>query len=107
MRPWELFTDDNESDPKFSGEYNPKTSISIDSLTSNSGNSFEDEPWVGKYKKRNVVRQVFDRETWIEEPMLRQVQDTIFIQALLGATLISAIIVGIFCAVPSGKMINA
>ena len=69
-----------------------------------SGNSYEDEPWVPKYEKRNLVRKVFDREIWIEEPALRQIQDTIFLQAMLGAFCLSAVLVGIFCAVPKGSL---
>jgi hypothetical protein len=106
VRPWELFADDNsESEEKLSGEFDSKTSISIDSLRSNSANSFESEPWVSKYPRRNVVRQIFDREIWIEEPALRQIQDTIFLQALLGAFVVSAIIIGIFVAVPSPRLL--
>jgi hypothetical protein len=77
----------------------------MESLTSNSSNSFEDEPWVRKYSRRNLVRKIFDRETWIEEPALRQIQDTIFVQSLIAATLIGAVVVGIFVALPHGRMI--
>ncbi|KAF2668949.1 hypothetical protein BT63DRAFT_246280 [Microthyrium microscopicum] len=107
VRPWELFAVQEEDGTlKHGSEYNlSSASIDIDSLRSPSKNSFEDEPWVNKYKKRNVVRQVFDRETYIKEPMLRQIQDTIFIQALLAAVLISAIIVAIFAAIPRGHII--
>ena len=97
LRPWELFADDPDEvlNEKF---------MSQESLTSNSSKSFEDEPWVARYKKRNVIRKIFDREIWIEEPALRQIQDTIFLQALLGAFLMSAVVVGIFCAVPRGNL---
>ena len=57
---------------------------------------------MAKYDKRNVLRRIFDREVWIQEPALRQIQDTIFVQALLAAVLTTAVIVGIFCALPSG-----
>ncbi|KAF2800732.1 hypothetical protein K505DRAFT_263316 [Melanomma pulvis-pyrius CBS 109.77] len=95
LRPWELFTSDDESDGyDLKGE-------SQDSLSSS--NSYEDEPWVAKYEKRNVVRKIFDREVWIKEPALRQIQDTIFLQAIFGALVLSIIIVGIFCAFPKGN----
>ena len=68
-----------------------------------SSNSYEDEPWVAKYEKRNIVRKVFDREVWIQEPALRQIKDTIFLQAILGAFVVSAVAVGIFCALPAGN----
>ena len=70
--------------------------------TLGSTNSYEDEPWVAKYEKRNLIRKVFDREVWIQEPALRQIQDTIFLQAVLGALIISAVAVGIFVALPKG-----
>ncbi len=100
MRPWELFSDSDEVseeiiDPKHPDDY------SKDSF--GSSNSFEDEPWVARYERRNVVRKVFDREVWIEEPALRQIQDTIFLQALLGAFVVSAVSVGVFCALPAGN----
>ncbi|KAF2865295.1 hypothetical protein BDV95DRAFT_507470 [Massariosphaeria phaeospora] len=98
LRPWELFSSDDEP----SG-YDMKGN-SVDSLTSNSSsNSYEDEPWIAKYEKRNVIRKVFDREVWIQEPALRQIQDTIFLQAILAAFILSIIIVGIFCAIPHGN----
>ena len=71
--------------------------------TLGSTNSYEDEPWVAKYEKRNLIRKIFDREVWIQEPALRQIQDTIFLQAVLGALIISAVAVGIFVALPKGN----
>jgi hypothetical protein len=96
VRPWELFSDETEEVPD-------EKAASQESLLSTSTNSFEDEPWVARYKKRNVIRKVFDREVWIKEPALRQIQDTIFLQAILGAFVLSCIFVGIFCAVPRGN----
>jgi hypothetical protein len=98
LRPWELFTSDDEPislDPKMD---------SYDSLESHtSSNSYEDEPWIAKYDKRNLVRKIFDREVWIQEPALRQIQDTIFLQAIAGALIMSIVVVGIFCAIPHGN----
>ena len=96
LRPWELFVDEND-------EITTEKLMSHDSLTADSINSFEDEPWIAKYSGRNFIRKIFDREIWIEEPALRGIQDTIFLQALLGAFILSAIAVGIFCAVPKGN----
>jgi hypothetical protein len=98
LRPWELFTSDDEPQG-----FDAKLE-SMDSLSSHaSSNSWEDEPWVARYEKRNVVRKIFDREVWIQEPALRQIQDTIFLQSILGALVISAVAVGIFCAFPKGN----
>lgn len=92
VRPWELFVDsENVEDTQ---------KQSFDSFGSK--NSYEDEPWVVKYEKRNVVRKVFDREIWIQEPALRQIQDTIFVQAILASVLLGGIITAIFVAVPGG-----
>ncbi|KAF5621774.1 hypothetical protein F52700_10646 [Fusarium sp. NRRL 52700] len=92
VRPWELFVDsENMEDAQ---------KQSFDSFGSK--NSYEDEPWVVKYEKRNVVRKVFDREVWIQEPALRQIQDTIFVQAILAAILMGGIITAVFVAVPGG-----
>ncbi len=96
LRPWELFTNDDDN----SSTYDLK-SASFDSF--GSSNSYEDEPWIAKYDKRNFVRKIFDREVWIQEPALRQIQDTIFLQAIITAVVISAIIVGVFCAIPKGN----
>lgn len=93
LRPWELF----EGDDIDEGLNN------VNSFESNKPNSYEDEPWVTKYQKRNIIRKIFDREVWIQEPALRQIQDTIFVQALIGAFVISVIAVGIFSAVPHGN----
>jgi hypothetical protein len=96
LRPWELFADDDE----VAGDVELKRSFDSTGGT----NSYEDEPWVACYAKRNVLRKVFDREVWIQEPALRQIQDTIFLQALGGALILTAISVGIFVAVPHGKL---
>lgn len=96
LRPWELFADEDDA----SSDYELKKG-SLDSFDSN--NSYEDEPWVAKYDKRNIIRKIFDREVWIQEPALRQIQDTIFLQAILGATLGSAILIAIFVVVPKGN----
>ena len=96
LRPWELFAEGDDS----SGDVELKKG-SFDTM--GSSNSYEDEPWVAKYEKRNLIRKIFDREVWIQEPALRQIQDTIFLQAVGCALLITAISVAIFVAVPKGN----
>jgi hypothetical protein len=99
LRPWELFEETEDSDSEMDEKSRHKSSM--DSF--GSSNSFETEPWVIRYEKRNIVRKIFDREVWIKEPALRSIQDTIFIQAVVGAIIISAIIVGVFIAIPKGN----
>jgi hypothetical protein len=96
LRPWELFNDADE----VMNDYETKKN-SFDSL--GSSNSYEDEPWVAKYENRNIVRKIFDREVWIKEPALRQIQDTIFVQAVIIAFVIGAISTAVFLAVPKGN----
>ena len=98
LRPWELFSDDADAIST-----DNEKGMSQESFTSESTNSYEDEPWIARYGKRNVIRKIFDREIWIQEPALRQIQDTIFLQAILGGFVLSCILVGIFCAVPRGN----
>lgn len=93
LRPWEIFTD-----PETDGDF-PKNSFD----TFSTRNSYEDEPWIIKYDKRNIIRKIFDREIWIQEPALRQIQDTIFLQSVLGAILFAALLTAIFVALPKGE----
>jgi hypothetical protein len=92
VRPWELFI--SEEDANHPGKR------SFDSF--GSANSYEEEPWVVRYQKRNIIRKIFDREVWIQEPALRQIQDTIFVQSMLCALLIAGTLTAIFVAVPPG-----
>lgn len=96
LRPWELFANSDEA----SNDYDLKKE-SFDSF--GSSNSYEDEPWIAKYEKRNVIRKIFDREVWIQEPILRSIQDTIFIQALISGFVVGAVVTAIFLAVPKGN----
>ena len=100
VRPWELFVDDEEQLDRISSEGGKSIKDSFDSF--GTANSYEDEPWVVKYKKRNIVRKIFDREVWIQEPALRQIQDTIFVQSMLCALLAAGALTAIFVAVPRG-----
>lgn len=93
IRPWELFIDEDGQE-----EGSKRSFESFGSV-----NSYEEQPWVVKYEKRNVVRKVFDREVWIQEPALRQIQDTIFVQSILSALLLSAVLTAVFVAVPGGR----
>ncbi|KAI0803560.1 hypothetical protein GGR55DRAFT_691605 [Xylaria sp. FL0064] len=97
VRPWELFVDDNATsiDELCDGKQ------SFDSF--GSSNSYDDEPWVVKYQRRFYVRKVFDREVWIQEPALRQIQDTIFLQSMLLALLGAGVLTAIFVSVPAGN----
>jgi len=94
VRPWELFVSEEDA-----GDLGKR---SFDSF--GSSNSYEEEPWVIRYKKRNIIRKIFDREVWLQEPALRQIQDTIFVQSMLCALLIAGVLTAIFVAVPGGNL---
>lgn len=96
LRPWELFGEDEEA----SSDYELKRA----SFASGPSNSYEDEPWIAKYEKRNIIRKIFDRQLWIQEPALRQIQDTIFVQAILTALVFSAILSAVFVVLPKGYL---
>lgn len=93
LRPWELFASEEESDFELKRE----------SLESLAANSYENEPWIAKYEKRNSIRKIFDREVWVQEPALRQIQDTIFLQSLLGAFILTVCALAIFIPLPKGN----
>ncbi|KAK4136995.1 hypothetical protein BT67DRAFT_454683 [Trichocladium antarcticum] len=71
LRPWELLITDRDDEDRSTASIVAKDSF--DSF--GSANSYEDEPWVVRYRRRNVVRKVFDGEVWVEEPALRRIQD--------------------------------
>ncbi|KAL2131628.1 hypothetical protein VTI74DRAFT_4812 [Chaetomium olivicolor] len=100
IRPWELFVSALDNDHDDESAIVPATKSSFDSF--GSGNSYEEEPWVVKYQKRNVVRKIFDRQVWIEEPALRRIQDTIFVQSVLFALVCAGVLTAVFVAVPGG-----
>ena len=90
VRPWELFQADSE------------ISMADPLKTSNfERNDVTTEYWVARYSERNLARKIFDREVWVQEPALRQVQDWIFVQALVVALLVSVVLTCIWIwAVP-------
>lgn len=110
VRPWELFEPDfndegnsNNSDTDSIEKGNAKKVGGEKSFESfGTSNSYEEEPWVVRYDKRSVIRKVFDREVWVQEAALRQIQDTIFVQSVLGGLLLAGVMVGVFIGVPSG-----
>ncbi|KAG9242163.1 hypothetical protein BJ878DRAFT_516957 [Calycina marina] len=110
VRPWEMFQTASNSVNSPNTSSSPDTELcrpSDDPLNprSTSRNDATTQYWTERYARRNIVRKIFDREVWIQEPALRQVQDQIFIQALLFAVLGSAAITCVWVfAVPKGGL---
>ncbi|KAF8540228.1 hypothetical protein BDD12DRAFT_43044 [Trichophaea hybrida] len=98
VRPWELWRDAN--DP-WGCEMKNSTKEAFEIL--GTSNSYEDEPWVEEYQQRNILRKIFDKEIYIEEPALKSIQDTIMLQSVIIAVSSSIILSGIFVSVPAGN----
>ncbi len=105
LRPWELFPEGDDEPAHFEGSSKASNNGSRNNSfeTLYSSNSYEDEPWARKYPDRNIIRKVFDREVWVEEPALRQIQDTIFLQALACGLFVTLVSIAIFYPLPSGN----
>ncbi|KAI9641926.1 hypothetical protein NHQ30_009795 [Ciborinia camelliae] len=89
LRPWELW-EHEESAVYLDDKY--------------SSGKDEEYPWVKKYEKRFIIRKIFDREVWVQEPALRQIQDIIFLQSLLTGFGVAVTLNVIFWAVPEGHL---
>ena len=100
IRPWELFVDAEDAEGVAGASLEARKE-SFDSF--GSSNSFEQAPWVVKYKERNLWRKIFDREAPIEEPILRAIHDTIFLQALVVGVLSGAALTVLFVLLPAGN----
>ncbi|ESZ94790.1 hypothetical protein SBOR_4809 [Sclerotinia borealis F-4128] len=88
LRPWELW----ESE---------ESAVYLDD--NSSGGKDVEYPWIKKYEKRCIIRKIFDREVWVQEPALRQIQDIIFLQSLLTGFSVAIALNIIFLAVPEGR----
>lgn len=95
LQPWELFEEEPDTESVYEMKHN-----SFDSFGST--NSFEDQPWVSKYKDLPFMKKIFSRQTRINEPALRKLHDTMLLQSLIGAIGVTVVIEAIFLAVPGG-----
>ncbi|PGG95883.1 hypothetical protein AJ80_09901 [Polytolypa hystricis UAMH7299] len=101
LHPWEFFECDSESPPVNKiGETNKATDAEM-----GAANSYEEEPWVRKYKRRPFFRKAFDPETRIEDPALLRVQNLALLRAFFLAVSVTAVLVTIFISVPPTPMI--
>jgi hypothetical protein len=104
LRPWEsLVSDEGGSNFGFSSELSCELKKeAFGSLQP--AQIYEDEPWVAKYEKRNILSKIFDREVWVQEPALREIQDTLFFQSVVCSLVFTAFTVGAFVAIPSPNL---
>lgn len=64
----------------------------------------DDVPWAAWYEKRNLLRKIFDRKIWIQEPAVRWIQDQIALQAFALSLPAAAVFLVVFLTVPDGNM---
>lgn len=72
--------------------------------TFGSGTALNDEVWVERYAKKNLLRRIFDGEVWTQDETLRMLQDQIVLGACLWAAVGTFLITVIFVAVPRGNL---
>jgi hypothetical protein len=102
LRPWELW-ESEEEEICLEGIQHPNSDSEKQQQQDGENKKLkEDYPWVKKYEKRNVIRKIFDREVWVQEPALRMIQDIIFLQSLLVGVSVGGIATVIFLVVPGG-----
>lgn len=90
---WELF-----EDPESPAELKKR---SFDSFGSK--NSYEDEPWVAREKRRGYFSRLFSKGVVVHDIALRRIHDTILLQAM-GVGLVTAMVVtAIFVSLPAGR----
>ncbi|ODH44930.1 hypothetical protein ACO22_00553 [Paracoccidioides brasiliensis] len=97
LHPWELFSDEDEDTLE---------KLGVDSKAFDStgeSNSYEDEPWIPRYRRRNFFEKVFDPDTRIQDPVLRRMHFMILLRISIASAVITAILVTIFVSVPKGN----
>ncbi|KAH0556913.1 hypothetical protein GP486_005296 [Trichoglossum hirsutum] len=106
VRPWEQFGEDLPSfvegdDETITAEKRREHRASLS--TFGRANTFNQESWAEKYKKKPVLRKVFDQKTWVQDETVRKLQDNIVLQSYLWSVIIGVPLVALFVALPSGN----
>ena len=114
LHPWEQYSDvssvnsfdvDDEATLSSSDVYSmsrSKRGLSLD--TFGTGNSFDHEPWVEKYKKKSLLRKIYDRKIRIQDEAVRMLQDKIVMQSQLWALIIAIPVTAVFVVLPKGNL---
>jgi hypothetical protein len=102
VRPWEQFGDDLpsyvEGDDGLTIAEKRRDNRAGLSLFGPS-NSFVHESWVEKYKKKPLLRKVFDEKTWVKDEAIRKMQDNIVLQ--VGSTFLPLVLHGSYATAES------
>lgn len=102
LNPWEIFEDEDvemqEDDTSSSVEKGSMGRFA----SFGTANSYNDQPWAAKYQNRNLVRKLFDKDVWIQEPALRGIHDKIFLHSMLLGAIVGGLLTVLFVCVPGG-----
>lgn len=94
VRPWE---------PILEGDHDPidEAFAPLGDLDLDGGRNGD---WAAWYGKRSLIRKIFDREVWVQEPALRWIHHQIALQATALALPVTGIFLAIFLTVPDGHI---
>ena len=67
-----------------------------------SKNSYEDEPWVSKDKRRGYLSKLLSKSVVVHDIGLRRIHDTIMLQAMCVGLMIATVVVAVFVSIPAG-----
>lgn len=107
VRPWEIFQLHSPSSSCSPHTEHELANVQEDALNPRSvgRNDATTRFWMERYARKGTVRKIFDREVWVQEPALRQVQDKIFVQAVVVASLGGLVVTSVLVfAIPKGKL---
>ncbi|KAF7874126.1 hypothetical protein EAF04_002798 [Stromatinia cepivora] len=62
-----------------------------------------EEKWASIYKKKNLVRKIFDKTTWTQDENLRLLQDKIVVGAIAWSFIVTMPLTVVFVALPKGN----
>lgn len=118
LRPWEQSSNDGWPSPMALDDSDDVTLTGSDvySMSQASGkkchdaleafgtaNSYRHEAWVEKYRKKMMVRKVFDTRVWVQNESVRLVQDKIALQGLIWSIIMTVPLTALFTALPKGS----
>ncbi|ESZ91667.1 hypothetical protein SBOR_7924 [Sclerotinia borealis F-4128] len=92
----------DEHDAKIDGISISQTSTLSSFGPKNDTEEYE-EKWRSIYRKKNLVRKVFDKSTWTQDENLRLLQDKIVIGAIAWSFIITVPLTVAFVALPKGN----
>jgi hypothetical protein len=76
---------------------------SVSMQTFGSKNEYTNLPWMLRYERKNLLRKIFDKQVWTQDPTLRLLQDKIVLGALFWSLVATIPLTIIFVALPKGN----